>query len=176
MASAMMERAELPVHRKRTLKGRSMALRSLLWRPPGASDRGQGLISDPAHHCLKVLTYFARKRQPFDGCHRTQQRQYTNVIRRKLTTYCSRALDQSIQLFKVGEKIVDVATRVGAQFNEVTNGFALAQIVVVERRDRCEFRKPEQGIAGPCEQRRLGRYPFGPGSNLWTFCAGQNSI
>src|SRR3954469_2595106 len=99
MASAMMERAELPVQRNRTLKGHSMALSLLAVEAPGASNRGQGLISDPMHHCFKVLTYFTRERQPFDGCHRTQQRQYTNVIRRERAAYCSRTFDQPIQLF-----------------------------------------------------------------------------
>ena len=60
------------------------------------------------HHRFKVLAYFARERQPLDGCHRTQQRQHTNVIGRERTAYCARALDQLIQLFEVGEKIAEM--------------------------------------------------------------------
>ena len=96
-------------------------------------------MSDPLHQCFKVVAHLARELQPFDGRCRAQQRQYANVIRRQRAADGLRALDQSIQLLEVGKKIVDVATRVGAQFNEVTNRFALAQIVVVDGRDRREF-------------------------------------
>ena len=121
-------------------------LPALAWRRvPGASDRRQGLISDPLHHCFKVVAHLARELQPFDGRRRAQQRQYANVIRRQRAADGVRAFDQSIQLLEIGKKIADVATRIGPQFDEVTNRFALAQIVVVDGRDRCEFRQPSRG-------------------------------
>src|SRR5215831_4884413 len=99
-------------------------------------------VADVVHHRFEVVANLAREAQSFDDSCRAQQGQDPDIVKRELAVDGARALDQAIKLFQVRHELSDVLASVCPQFNEIAQGLALAQVIVIERCSTCEFRQP----------------------------------